>query len=113
VEPADAAFDGDGRELRPKGQVTVSPDEHGTVTANAPSLYAVSDLTMSGWEVELTHADGWDFVQVASVNNRSHLKIEADDGEGEVPFDGWRVTLNKAGVRALIERLGDLHSRLP
>lgn len=87
--------------------------EHGTVTANAPSVYTTSDLTMEGWEVEVTHADGWDCMQVASVNNRSHLKIEADDDNDEVPFTGWRVTLDKAGLRDLIEKLGNIHARLP
>lgn len=87
--------------------------EHGTVTANAPNVYAVSDLTMPGWEVQLSHSDDWDCMQIASTNSRSHLKIEADDGNGEVQFTGWRVTLNKADLRDLIEKLGNIHARLP
>jgi hypothetical protein len=83
------------------------------VTANAPSVYTTSDLTMDGWEVELTHADGWDCAQIASVNNRSHLKIEADDGEGEVPFDGWRVTLDRERLAMHIRQCQDVLARLP
>lgn len=74
----------------------------------------IPDHTMQGWRVELTHEDGWDFVQIASVNEKSHLRIEADDDpEQTVPFDGWRVTLDRAGLRNLIDKAHELYDKLP
>lgn len=87
--------------------------ENAGVTANAPAMYATNDLTMEGWEIQLTHAQGWDTVQVASVNTRSHLTIEADDGNGEEQFTGWRVTLDKARLGEFIQQAQNLYARLP
>jgi hypothetical protein len=88
-------------------------EREATVTANEPSLYTIYDITMGGWRVELTHAEGWDCVQIASVNTHSHLTIEADDGDGQVPFTGWRVTLDKDALGRFIQECQDVHSRLP
>jgi hypothetical protein len=86
----------------------------GQVTANATEITSVNDVTMSGWSAELSFADGWDFVQFASVNDRSHLKIESDDDPEKMEqFTGWRVTLDKDGLRALIDAAHDLYDRLP
>jgi hypothetical protein len=67
---------------------------------------------MDGWSVELSHEDGWDFAQIASVNTRSSLQIEADDGNGNVQFTGWRVTLDAKGLDMLIQEAINLRARL-
>lgn len=71
----------------------------GKNTANEASVFVASDRTMSGWSVEVSHADNWDFVQLASVNEKSDLRIASDDSTPEieetVPFTGWRVTLDR------------------
>jgi hypothetical protein len=74
--------------------------------------YGVPDCTMDGWRTELSFEDGWDFVQLASVNDRSHLQIEADDGNGTVQFTGWRVTLNREALDAFIEQATTLRARM-
>lgn len=84
----------------------------GKVTANAPEVTTVRDMTQAYWHVEMSYADGWDFVQFASVNTKSGLALPADDGNGVVQFTGWRVTLDKAGLDALIERAQTLRARL-
>lgn len=76
------------------------------------SSTTVNDMVMKDWGVELSHEDGWDCVQIASVNTRSRLKIEADDGNGTVPFTGWRVTLDVKGLDALIQEAINLRARL-
>lgn len=70
------------------------------------SSTTVNDMTMKDWGVELSHEDGWDCVQIASVNTHSHLKIE------EVPFTGWRVTLDAKGLDMLIQEAINLRARL-
>lgn len=72
----------------------------------------VPDITQKNWHVELSHEDGWDFVQVASVNEKSDLVLPADDGNGVVQFTGWRITLDRAGLDELIEQAHNLRARL-
>lgn len=84
----------------------------GKATANVVTFYDVPDLTMQGWKVELSHGERWDCVQVASVNDRSHLRIEADSGDGDVQFTGWRITLDAKGLDRLIQEAINLRARL-
>jgi hypothetical protein len=72
----------------------------------------VPDVTQKHWHVELSHEDGWDFVQIASVNEKSNHTLPADDGNGLVLFTGWRVTLDRAGLDELIEEAHNLRARL-
>jgi hypothetical protein len=74
----------------------------------------VQDFTQGDWGVEVSYDEKWgDCMQVASVNNESPLTIEADDDPNEtVPFTGWRVSLDRAGIDALIEKLQDVRARL-
>lgn len=95
----------------------------GTVTANAPEITTVRDLTQPAWHVELSFSDGWGCMQVASVNSKSDVEMppelldvgpngEKHYGEPE-KLDGWRVTLNKAGLADLIAKAQEIHDKMP
>jgi len=73
----------------------------------------VKDVAMPNWHIELSHEDGWGFAQFASVNEKSELEIPADDNDGMVPFTGWRITLDKAGLAELIAKAQGIHDKLP
>lgn len=75
----------------------------------------VNDITTEGWRAEVSwRPDGQDgnipgHVQVATVNQASMFEFPAV-GEGSLrveaePFDGWRVTLDEAGIDRMIVAL--------
>lgn len=79
----------------------------------------IDDYTTDGWRAEVSwRAVGDQYeghVQVASVNTGSTLELPGDvldlgpngeelRGEPE-PFDGWRVTLDEAGIDRMIDAL--------
>ena len=79
----------------------------------------VNDMVTEGWRAEVSWRavdDQYEgHVQVASVNTGSTLELPGDlfdygpNGEelyGErEPFDGWRVTLDEAGIDRMIGAL--------
>lgn len=81
----------------------------------------VNDIASEGWRAEVSwRPDGQDgdipgHVQVASVNQHSTLELPGDlldygpNGEElwsePEPFDGWRVTLDAAGIDRMIAAL--------
>lgn len=80
-----------------------------------PEITSIRDFTNDSFHVELSHEDGWDFIQIASVNSGSQLRLPADDAKDDtdtVPFNGWRVTLRAAGIDSLIDKLGELKQRV-
>ena len=70
----------------------------------------INDTVTDGFRAEVSWSglvagerDG--YVQLATVNAASTLTLSAD-GKGEPePFDGWRVTLDRAGINRLIRSL--------
>lgn len=80
-----------------------------------PDITRVADLSQPGWHLELSHEDGWDCMQVASVNSHSKLTLPSDDPEDEndfVKFDGWRVTLDLEGIDETIRELQTIRERV-
>lgn len=73
----------------------------------------IEDMTQKGWHVELTHGENWGCAQLASVNTRSDLVLPADDGDGTVPFTGWRVTLSKKNLQRLRDEADALLAKMP
>lgn len=81
----------------------------------------INDFTTDGWRVEVSWRPQDDqyegHVQVASVNVNSPFEFPGDlldygpDGEelrgDPEPTDGWRVTLDPAGIDRMIEALRD------
>ena len=79
----------------------------------------VNDNVTKGWYAEVSwdpaESDRNGYVQLASVNRHSKLELPPElldhgpNGEelwGEAePFDGWRVTLDEAGISKLIKTL--------
>ncbi len=64
----------------------------------------INDLVADGFRAEVSWqgVNGW--VQVASVNTASTLTLPGDsEGDPGQPFDGWRVTLDRAGCNRLIK----------
>ena len=67
----------------------------------------INDETCPGWRVEVSWRPNNDehspntpgHVQVASVNQHSELVLD------DKPFDGWRVTLDRAGGERMISAL--------
>lgn len=81
----------------------------------------INDFTTDGWRVEVSWRQQDDqyegHVQVASVNTGSPFEFPGDlEGYGPngeelrgdpEPTDGWRVTLDPAGIDRMIEALRD------
>lgn len=86
-------------------------------------LVAVPDMTQTDWHVELSFADGWGMMQVASVNAKSDVMMSPElldvgpNGEKRYAdpeaLDGWRVTLDKAGLADLIAKAQEIHDKMP
>jgi len=68
----------------------------------------VSDVANPSFNVSIVYSSKWgDCAQLATVNEKSTLRIEADDDPSEtVPFTGWRVSLDKD---ALLAHIDDCH----
>lgn len=69
----------------------------------------INDEATEGFRAEVSwNPNGW--VQVATVNQRSTLTLPGEQQTSDhqpdpEPFDGWRVTLDRAGVNRMIRSL--------
>lgn len=110
--------------------MTMSSEVHTTPMppdAEAPETEAqtevVRDLVQEQWHLALDYRKGSDVVQVASVNMESNFVFPPEvvdrgpNGEEKFgaaePFDGWYVTLNKAGLVELIAKAQAIHDQMP
>lgn len=89
-------------------------EDKGTGAVSQPPTYAfVGDCTQDAWHTELTSWDKGDTMQIATVNTKSHLQIEADRAEdGMTQFTGWRVTYGLEELRRLIAVLQNIEHEM-
>ncbi len=69
----------------------------------------IDDIVIGGFRTEVswsTSATGDGYVQLATVNTNSLLTLPGDNpGDPVQPFDGWRVTLDRAAINRAIRTL--------